>query len=423
MDERSIVDVQPDDLRGYSQCHFFAGIGGWSYAARLAGWPDSRLLWTGSCPCQPFSVAGKGEGQNDERHLWPVFFDLIRACRPDVVMGEQVAAAVGKDWLDGVSADLEGIGYACGATVVPACAVDAPHRRDRLWFVADAQVRARGIAGKLAETKADRIREVSREGAWIGALGNEGGARRGNVAHAYEPSASAQREQRSGKLSRTGSHPWACHSWLPGSDGKARRVGSNLRSVVDGLPESLDGLCADFYAEAAEEVGQYAKATERRSREVLRALRDQVAAQTVWQEPRGFFGIREAEILLPYLCELERRFDDGRVSSAVAKVARDGLRGLRVHDGSPCPSQRRGSDEQHAGEHPDALHVLSQLLARSARQAFEAVSGDAPPLRLLAHGVEARVGKLRALGNAIVPQVAAEVIAAYLDAELLEAAA
>jgi DNA (cytosine-5)-methyltransferase 1 len=137
VDERSIIDVRPADLDRFDQCHFFAGIGGWSYAARLAGWPDDRPLWTGSCPCQPFSVAGKGEAQADTRHLWSELFRLVAACRPAVVMGEQVAAAVGKDWLDGVCADLEGVDYAIGAAVVPACAVDAPHRRDRLWFVAD----------------------------------------------------------------------------------------------------------------------------------------------------------------------------------------------------------------------------------------------------------------------------------------------
>jgi len=138
VDTRSIVDVQPDDLAGYRQCHFFAGIGGWSLAARLAGWSDDRELWTGSAPCQPFSVAGQGKAQADDRHLWPHLARLVRARRPAVLMGEQVAAAVGKDWLDGVFADLEGIDYACGAAVVPACAVDAPHRRDRLWFVAHA---------------------------------------------------------------------------------------------------------------------------------------------------------------------------------------------------------------------------------------------------------------------------------------------
>jgi len=136
VDTRSITEVQPDDLRGYTQCHFFAGVGGWSYAARLAGWPDDRPLWSGSCPCQPFSVAGKGAGIDDVRHLWPDFFRLIRACRPDVVVGEQVAGAAGYGWLDGVAADLAGEGYASGAVDIPACAVDAPHIRQRLYWVA-----------------------------------------------------------------------------------------------------------------------------------------------------------------------------------------------------------------------------------------------------------------------------------------------
>lgn len=137
VDTRSIADVRADDLVGYSQCHFFAGIGGWGLAARLAGWPDDRELWTGSCPCQPFSAAGKRAGMDDERHLWPEFHRLIAGCRPAVVMGEQVAAAVGKHWLDQVAGDLAGIGYACGAAVLPASGVGALHRRDRLWFVAN----------------------------------------------------------------------------------------------------------------------------------------------------------------------------------------------------------------------------------------------------------------------------------------------
>ena len=111
VDTRSIVDVDPNDLRKFTQCHFFAGIAGWSHALRLAGWPDDRPIWTGSCPCQPFSVAGKGKGVADERHLWPHFFRLISACRPPVVMGEQVAGAAGYGWLDGVRLDLEGEDY------------------------------------------------------------------------------------------------------------------------------------------------------------------------------------------------------------------------------------------------------------------------------------------------------------------------
>ena len=137
VDERSIKDVKPDDLRGYAQCHFFAGIGVWSYALRLAGWPDDRPVWTGSCPCQPFSAAGKGKGTADERHLWPVWFNLIRECRPDTVFGEQVEAAVKHGWLDLVQSDLEGEGYALAPVGIPAAGVGAPHIRQRLWFVAD----------------------------------------------------------------------------------------------------------------------------------------------------------------------------------------------------------------------------------------------------------------------------------------------
>jgi DNA (cytosine-5)-methyltransferase 1 len=136
VDERSIEDVQPGDLAGYTHCHFFAGIGGWAYAGLLAGWPDDRPWWTGSCPCQPFSVAGRGAGTDDPRHLWPHFFRLIRSCRPVSVMGEQVAGKAGYGWLDGVRADLESEDYTCRGVDIPSCAVDAPHIRNRLYWCA-----------------------------------------------------------------------------------------------------------------------------------------------------------------------------------------------------------------------------------------------------------------------------------------------
>jgi DNA (cytosine-5)-methyltransferase 1 len=142
VDERSIVDVQPNDLRGYTQCHFFGGIGGWSLALRLAGWPDDRPVWTGSCPCQPFSVGsvahGGAKGQSDIRHLWPAFFGLISEQSPPVVFGEQVVSAIGWGWYDKLCWDMEGIDYACAAAVVPAVAVKARHERKRLFWMADA---------------------------------------------------------------------------------------------------------------------------------------------------------------------------------------------------------------------------------------------------------------------------------------------
>ena len=139
VDTRSIVDVKAEDLKGYTQCHFFAGIGGWSYALQLASWPDTRPVWTGSCPCQPFSAAGKQLGTTDDRHLWPAWFNLIRECGPSVIFGEQVEAAINHGWLDLVQSDLEREGYAFGAAGIPAAAVGALHNRPRLWFVADSK--------------------------------------------------------------------------------------------------------------------------------------------------------------------------------------------------------------------------------------------------------------------------------------------
>ncbi|WP_369050472.1 DNA cytosine methyltransferase [Burkholderia gladioli] len=135
VDERSIEDVRPDDLCGYTQCHFFAGLGGWSRALRLAGWPDDRPVWTGSCPCQPFSVAGKGLGFDDPRHLWPHWYWLIKQRRPATIFGEQVAAAT--DWLGLVRNNLEALEYAVGAMPIEAASAGAEHFRDRYWFVAD----------------------------------------------------------------------------------------------------------------------------------------------------------------------------------------------------------------------------------------------------------------------------------------------
>ena len=157
VDDRSITEVAPEDLKGFDQCHFFAGIGGWSYAARLAGWADSRPMWTGSPPCQPFSVAGKRQGTGDQRHLWPVWFDLVRECRPSVIFGEQVSAAIRYGWLDQLQEDLEASDYSFGSVIVPASGVGAPHKRDRLWFVAHSI--SQGSQGWLSGRQ-DQGREV-----------------------------------------------------------------------------------------------------------------------------------------------------------------------------------------------------------------------------------------------------------------------
>ena len=137
VDERSIADVSADDLIGYTQCHFFAGIGGWPLALAIAGWPAERGVWTGSCPCQPFSAAGKRRGVDDERHLWPVWSPLIAKRRPAVVFGEQVASKDGRIWLSGVRTDLEAMGRRVGAADLCSAGVGSPNIRQRLYWVAN----------------------------------------------------------------------------------------------------------------------------------------------------------------------------------------------------------------------------------------------------------------------------------------------
>ncbi|HBS4243516.1 TPA: DNA cytosine methyltransferase [Klebsiella pneumoniae] len=208
VDERSIEDVTPDDLRGFTQCHFFAGIGVWSHSLRLAGWPDDRPVWTGSCPCQPFSAAGKGDGFADERHLWPHFFHIINECRPQHVFGEQVASGNANTWFDLVQADLEGVGYAFGLVPFTSAGIGAPHIRERAYWVAHAHgvisdrrgdVRAPGRDEysnggddvRLADANHDRqqpgcrtgsSRECAKQGNNIGRGSQNGGLGNSNIA-------------------------------------------------------------------------------------------------------------------------------------------------------------------------------------------------------------------------------------------------
>lgn len=163
VDRRSIEDIRPDELRGFRQVHFFAGIGVWSYAFRRAGISDDTALWTGSCPCQPFSAAGKGGGVDDERHLWPAFYHLIRECRPSKVYGEQVASKDGLGWLDIVSVDLERAGYAFGAVDTCSASVGAPHIRQRLRFHAyDLRPAAGGLQHATGDGRFERGAKPSR---------------------------------------------------------------------------------------------------------------------------------------------------------------------------------------------------------------------------------------------------------------------
>lgn len=307
VDDRSIADVKADDLRGFTQCHFFAGIGGWSLALRLAGWDDARPVWTGSCPCQPFSAAGRGLGESDPRHLWPEFRRLIAECRPPTVFGEQVASAAGREWLARVRADLEGLAYAVGAADLCAASAGAPHIRQRLWWVADAH---QGQRGRLADGEGREHDGATAEWQQGHGVAESGGAD-GRLADA---DSAGQREQRFGEL-LNGEWPASGHD-------------------ADGC----SALC--------------------------------------WLPDAGGQGLSIPE--RAGLCEPGRR-GEGRTTAEL----RGAQGGWSEYVWVPCADGKARRIE--------------------------------PGIEPLAHGIPNRVGRLRAYGNAIVPQVAAEFIDAVME--------
>jgi DNA (cytosine-5)-methyltransferase 1 len=244
----------------HESAHFFAGIGGWPLALRLAGWPDDRPVWTGSCPCQPFSVAGKGLGKNDDRHLWPAWFKLIKKHRPPTIFGEQVDGAIRLGWLDLVFDDLERIGYACWAAVLPAACVGAPHLRHRIFWMGFADQPGRQPRRESAEADGHGNPAVAASGPGgmgdmhgVGRVGrpdDEDGGRRehasGHPGQARGLGDSERERQRTGvegierspRIGGGGSPdagPWEHVEWIPCADGKARPVKPRTKLLDHGV--------------------------------------------------------------------------------------------------------------------------------------------------------------------------------------------
>ncbi|SDY38202.1 DNA cytosine methyltransferase [Nitrosomonas sp. Nm58] len=159
VDERSITEVEANDLVGFDRCHFFAGVGTWDYCLNEAGW-GNRPVWTASLPCQPFSVAGKGFGKSDERHLLPHFVELVRQCKPDTLFGEQVASAIRHGWLDDLHAEMGKEGYAVGHCVFGAHSIGTAHIRQRLYWVANS-IRT-GSQGKVSGREDEKRQALER---------------------------------------------------------------------------------------------------------------------------------------------------------------------------------------------------------------------------------------------------------------------
>lgn len=319
VDDRSILEVSADDLRGYDQCHFFAGIGLWSLALRWAGWPDDRPGWTGSCPCQPLSSAGQRKGHADERHLWPAFHGLIAERRPPVVFGEQVARKDGREWFAAVRADLEGTGYACGSADLCAAGVGAPHIRQRLFWVADR-------IGAGLEGHARHVGDGDQPGR-IGA----------------DAAGSVAASGRTGRLA------------YPSGDKRGQERAQRGRSGERGRAEGLDERSGDGGA-------------------------------------------------------VRRLADAERIGRPELQRTGTGRLGGEENDEWPRSRPELGGTTHRPGPSPVDWRDADWLFCRDGK--WRPVEPGTFPL---VDGYPARVGVLRAAGNAICPQVAAEFIGAFME--------
>lgn len=409
VDSRSIVDVQTEDLRGYTQAHFFAGGGLWSVAARLAGWPDDKPLWTGSCPCQSFSVAGKRLGTDDPRHLWPHLFRLFRECRargygPPVLVGEQVSGKAGYGWLDGVRADLATEGYACRARDIPACAVDAPHKRNRLYWIA--------VEHAASVGRGEGRSEHGFRGRWPAA------------ASADAPGALADSRCKLGRA-RSG-------------DAGNGPVGADIHEQgvpqVDAFGSGLEGQCG--YVDGVGQPGRIGSqqdgplaTTDDRDGSGALAYGDGKPSQARNAGPIS----RRSEPERPTV-ESQRRDDCGRYGN-VADMHQPVVQGQ-----SPAGQQPRDQPHERIGRRNGTFWSDAEWIvchdgkARRAKSGIRDVADGIPgrddpvdpqgasgeePLsyRLLVPSFKGRIPAWRIAGNAIVPQLAAEVLRAYLDIE------
>ena len=369
VDSRSIADVEPSDLKGFTQCHFFAGIGGWSRALQIAGWSSDRPVWTGSPPCQSFSTAGTRKGKDDERHLWPVFFNLIRECQPPTVFGEQVAAAIRFGWLDDLQIDFEKEGYAAGAFVLPSGSIGAPHKRDRLFFVADSHnERHERSSGDGRQAK--RGTEHSSSVSMADSLGkrSEGicGGREERITEHSETSSTladscGERRQRTER------------SWETGQEGSPERHSSE-RSGNSSVGNP-DGNRPQERHEATETARH----------------RDTVDAASFWAESVG-----NAEHDGSYGAEVGR---------SAFETSNCGKKGQDVS----CESEGTGRSEIARD-----IRFWDDSTTIYCRDGKNRLIPTEPALFPLADGISNRVGILRGAGNAIVPQAAAEIIKAYL---------
>jgi DNA (cytosine-5)-methyltransferase 1 len=347
----------------------FSGIGGFALAARWNGfrtlafcdnepyaqavlkkhWPDvpchrdireiqgnlyaGVTLLTGGFPCQPFSVAGKQRGKGDDRYLWPEMLRVIREARPAWIIGENVAGIVNMA-LDQVHTDLEAEGYEVESLIVPACGVDAPHRRDRVWIVAN-----------VGNTKLDGFATAK---TW-GCVGEKPLSRR-----PHQPQGTPQVEKR--QFAGTGDLSTDVADTNCGQLGKCKSESQSLQMPSKG----------------GERIGVVA---------------DSGGERQFWNQRSG-----------PTASEGASSGHASERSSYCGRADVADLQSSRIRGLGPRGVQKPRS------------HESTELSVCGGKRSKQAKWLSEPGVGRVAHGIPNRVAKLRGLGNAIVPQVAAEIV-------------
>lgn len=429
VDERPIQEIEPHDLEGFTQCHFFAGIGIWSAALRRAGWPDERPVWTGSCPCQPFSAAGKQEGFDDERHLWPTWFTLLEKRRPAIVIGEQVASALA--WLDLVQADMEGAGYAFGAADLCAAGFDGAHIRQRLYFVGLANADGRQSGKARAIQPGGQYGQQPQDDRASSGLADSASGRHG--ANNLEPE-QGRRERAirpdGGELLNgqpaTHAPMLGRHAvdWLFCRDGKWRPTEPGFFEVAYETSCGLGCLCAAANTQTERLVNEASKRFSISREEILREMRAVSGTENIQRETGGAFFAQEAQVLLASLFEFHGqawREQDAANGTGAHGASGHGLRMLWRDGESRNPSCERGLDQQSNRKLTDAMRTLSSTMAWAAQEVgypmqYTHAAATFPLAGRDSNTSQNRVGRLRAYGNSLDLETAAQFVGAVMEA-------
>lgn len=397
----------------------FSGIGGLDLAAEAAGftsvgqcewadyptkvlekhWPDvprwrdiqtltgddfyartgrrSVTVISGGFPCQPFSVAGKQRGKEDDRYLWPQMLRVISEVKPTWVIGENVPGIINLA-LDTVLSDLESQGYSCQTFIIPAAGVDAPHRRERVCIVGYSKhngLSSAEIAGSVATASSDITKRQDATGKLTGTSEPGNGEDMADTESAEREGERREAWERRPEL--------RCGGWWPTEPDVGRGF--------DGLSAILDGI------------GGLSDAAKNRACEILCDVRESFTPEAVQRAFGGFQGISAEEILLAFLCEYEEScFRSGTTETSGA--APEGLlRGLWRTVESARASYRREYHSQLAREYSDALLRLSHGAPSLMPQAWANGTWE-DGIERVTHGIKSRVDRLKCLGNAVVPQ-------------------